>query len=101
VRGKRPNDDPMIEASRRWQRGEGSGFGRGRGRGNGRGDGGPTSPTTGRIGCNTIAGALTPQERKRHQEEGLCFKCHKKGPRVFQCPELKCMEAIGAPSKQK
>jgi hypothetical protein len=27
----------MVEASKRWQRGEGSGFGRGRGRGNGRG----------------------------------------------------------------
>jgi hypothetical protein len=26
---------------------------------------------------------LTPQERKRHQEEGLCFKCHKKGHRLL------------------
>jgi hypothetical protein len=31
---------------------------------------------------------LTPQNRKRHQEEGLCLKCHKKGHRVYQCPKL-------------
>jgi hypothetical protein len=22
---------------------------------------------------------MTPEERKRHMEEGLCFKCYKKG----------------------
>jgi hypothetical protein len=43
---------------------------------------------------------LTPQECKRHQEEGLFLKCHKKGRRLFQCPELKGKEAVGAPSKQ-
>jgi hypothetical protein len=32
---------------------------------------------------------MTPEERKHHMEEGLCFKCHKKGHRLFQCPELK------------
>jgi hypothetical protein len=26
---------------------------------------------------------LTPHERKRHQKEGLCFKCHKHGHRLF------------------
>jgi hypothetical protein len=26
---------------------------------------------------------LTLEERKRHIEEGLCFKCHKKGQRLF------------------
>jgi hypothetical protein len=26
-----------------------------------------------------IANAMTSEERKRHMEEGLCFKCHKKG----------------------
>jgi hypothetical protein len=31
--GKRPNDDSMLEASKRWQRGEGLRFGRGHGRG--------------------------------------------------------------------
>jgi hypothetical protein len=30
---------------------------------------------------------MTPEERKRHMEEGLCFKCYKKGHRMFQCPE--------------
>jgi hypothetical protein len=30
---------------------------------------------------------MTLEERKRHMEEGLCFKCHKKGHRFFQCPE--------------
>jgi hypothetical protein len=44
---------------------------------------------------------LTPQERKRHEEEGLCFKCHKKGHCPFKCPELKGKEAVGAPSKRK
>jgi hypothetical protein len=29
---------------------------------------------------------LNSEERKRHIEEGLCFKCHKKGHRLFQCP---------------
>jgi hypothetical protein len=32
---------------------------------------------------------LTSEERKRHIEEGLCFKCHKKGFRLFQCLGLK------------
>jgi hypothetical protein len=32
---------------------------------------------------------MTLEERKRHMEEGLCFKCHKKGHRLFQCPEWK------------
>jgi hypothetical protein len=31
-----------------------------------------------------IVGALTPKERKHPIEEGLCFKCHKKGRRLFQ-----------------
>jgi hypothetical protein len=26
---------------------------------------------------------MAPAERKRHMEEGLCFKCHKKGHRLF------------------
>jgi hypothetical protein len=26
---------------------------------------------------------MTTEERKRHMEEGLCFKCHKKGHRLF------------------
>jgi hypothetical protein len=28
---------------------------------------------------------LTREERKRHIER-LCFKCHKKGHRLFRCP---------------
>jgi hypothetical protein len=32
---------------------------------------------------------MTSEERKRHMEEGLCFKCRKKGHRLFQFPELK------------
>jgi hypothetical protein len=30
-----------------------------------------------------------------------CFKRHKKGHRLFHCPELKGKEAVGALSKQK
>jgi hypothetical protein len=26
---------------------------------------------------------LTSNEHKRHIDEGLCFKCHKKGRRLF------------------
>jgi hypothetical protein len=48
-----------------------------------------------------MAGALTPEERKRHIEEGLCFKCHKKGHRRFQYRELKGKEAMGAPSRKQ
>jgi hypothetical protein len=48
----------------------------------------------------SIAGALTLQQRKHHQDEGLCFKCHKKGHRLFHCPELKGKEAVGAPRKK-
>jgi hypothetical protein len=33
--------------------------------------------------------------------EGLCFKCHKKGHRFFQCPELKGNEPVDTPNKQK
>jgi hypothetical protein len=32
---------------------------------------------------------MTPEEHKRHMDEGLCFKCHKKGHRLFQCPAWK------------
>jgi hypothetical protein len=44
---------------------------------------------------------LTHEERKKHIEEGLCFKCHKKGHRLFRCPELKGKAAVGAPSKKQ
>jgi hypothetical protein len=44
---------------------------------------------------------LTPEERKKHIEEGLCFKCHKKGHRLFQCPELKGKAALGVPQSKK
>jgi hypothetical protein len=44
---------------------------------------------------------LTSEERKMHIEEGLCFKCHKKGHRLFQCPELKGKAAVRAPSKKQ
>jgi hypothetical protein len=44
---------------------------------------------------------LTPEERSRHIQEGLCFKCHKKGHRLFQCPELQVKEAMGASSKKQ
>jgi hypothetical protein len=44
---------------------------------------------------------LTSAERKRHIEEGLYFTCHKKGHRIFQCPDLKGKVARGAPSKKQ
>jgi hypothetical protein len=44
---------------------------------------------------------LTPEERKRYIDEGLCFNCHKKGHRLFRCLELKVKEAMGAPSKKQ
>jgi hypothetical protein len=44
---------------------------------------------------------LTPHERKRHKEEGPCFKYHKKGHRVFQCPEPKGVEPVDTLNKQK
>jgi hypothetical protein len=50
---------------------------------NGRGGRGHTSLSTSRIDFDAITEALTPQERTRHQEEGLCLKSHKKGHRVF------------------
>jgi hypothetical protein len=55
------------------------GFGRGGGRGRGsRGGKGRLPSNIGRIDFNAIARDLTREERKRHHEEGLCFKCHKK-----------------------
>jgi hypothetical protein len=44
---------------------------------------------------------LTPEERKRHMEEGLCFKCHKKGHRLFQCPDLNGIAAVDTTSKKQ
>jgi hypothetical protein len=41
----------------------------------------------------------TPHERKR--VEGRCFKFHKKGHRVLQCPEVKGKKPVGTPNKQK
>jgi hypothetical protein len=92
---KRNLEDPFEEASNVWKRNKG---GRGRGRGRGRGGGnnggrggnnGGRGQTFGREDFNSIANAMTAEERKRHMDEGLCFKCHKKGHRLFQCPEFK------------
>jgi hypothetical protein len=44
---------------------------------------------------------LTPAERKKHIEEGLRFKCHKKGHRLFQCHELKGKAVVGVPPSKK
>jgi ADP-ribose pyrophosphatase YjhB (NUDIX family) len=76
-------EDPLVGASKIWKR---NGGGRGRGRGRGRnqgGDRGKPSSNSGRIDFSAIANALTHEERKKHIEEGLCFKCHKKGHRLF------------------
>jgi hypothetical protein len=87
---KRNLDDLLVRASKIWKRNDG---GRGRGRGGGQGDNGGGRgrrfANSGRIDFSAIANALTSEERKKYIEEGLCFKCHKKGHRLFQCPELK------------
>jgi hypothetical protein len=44
---------------------------------------------------------MTSERRKRHMEEGLCFKSHKKGHRLFQCPELKGKAPMDAPQCKK
>jgi hypothetical protein len=44
---------------------------------------------------------MTPEERKRHMEEGHCFKCHKKGHRLFQCPEWKGKAPMEPPQSEK
>jgi uncharacterized membrane protein YgcG len=93
---KRNLEDPLEEASNIWKRNRsGRGRGRGRGRGGGHnggrggGNNGGRGQTFGRDDFNTLANAMTAEERKRHMDEGLCFKCHKKGHRLFQCPERK------------
>jgi uncharacterized membrane protein YgcG len=93
---KRNLEDPLDEASKigkrnRSSRGRGRGRGRGSGNNGGRGGGnnGGRGQTSGRDDFNTLAKAMTPEELKRHMDEGLCFKCHKKGHRLFQCPEWK------------
>ena len=85
---KRNLEDPLDEASKMWKRNRG-GRGRGRGRGRNGGNNGGRGQTFGRDDFNTLAKAMTHEERKRHMDEGLCFKCHKKGHRLFQCPEWK------------
>jgi hypothetical protein len=35
------------------------------------------------VDFGAIVGVLIAQQSNRHREEGLCFKCHKKGIRVF------------------
>jgi hypothetical protein len=44
---------------------------------------------------------MTPEERKRHMEERLYFKCHKKGHRLFQCPEWKGKAPMEPPQSKK
>jgi hypothetical protein len=86
---KRNLVDPLVGASKVWKR-NGGGRGRGRGRGgNNGGDRGQPSTNPGRVDFKTLADAMTPEERKKHMNEGLCFKCHKRGHRLFQCPEWK------------
>jgi hypothetical protein len=96
---KRNFDDPLVGASKVRKRNGGR---RGRGRGGGQGGGrGRPSSNFGRIDLSAIANALTSEERKRHIEEGLSFKCHKKGHRRFQCPDLKGKAHVGATSKKQ
>jgi hypothetical protein len=57
--------------------------------------------TSSRVDFNTLANAMTHEERKRHMEEGLCFKCHKKGHRLFQCPEWKGKAPMEPQSKKQ
>jgi hypothetical protein len=98
---KRNSDDPLVGASKILKR-NGSGRGRSRGRG-GNHDGGRGQPASNfsRIDFSAIANAMTPHEHKRHMEEGLCFKCHKKGHRLFQCPELKGKAPMKVPQSKK
>jgi hypothetical protein len=44
---------------------------------------------------------LTPEEGKKHIEEGRRVKCHKKEHRLFQCRELKGKAAVGVPQSKK
>ena len=98
---KRNSDDPLVGASKVLKR-NGGGRGRGRGRGGNQGGGrGQPSSNTGRIDFSAIANAMTAEEHKRHMEEGLCFKCHKKGHRLFQCPDMKGKAAVDATSKKQ
>jgi hypothetical protein len=86
---KRNLVDPLVEASKIWKR-NGGGRGRGRGRGgNNGGDRGQPSTNPDRVDFKTLVDAMTLEERKKHMDEGLCFKCHKRGHRLFQCPEWK------------
>jgi hypothetical protein len=59
------------------------GFGRGHDHGGNRRGRNRYYLSTSRINLNVVDGALIIKERKRHQEEGLYFTCHKKGHRVF------------------
>jgi hypothetical protein len=95
---KRDLEDPFVGASKTWKR---NGACRVLGRGGGQGGRGRPSQNTGRINFSAIATALTSKERKRHIEEGLCLKCHKKGHRLFQCLDLKGKATMGAPSQNQ
>jgi hypothetical protein len=92
---KRNLEDPLDEASKIWKRNRG-GRGRDRGRGRTRGNNGGRGQASGRDDFNTLSKAMTPEQRKRHMDEGLCFKCHKKGHRLFQCPEWKGKAPMGS-----
>jgi hypothetical protein len=85
---KRNLEDPLDKASNIWKRNRG-GRGRGRGRGRGGGNNGERGQLSRRDDFNTLAKAMTLEERKRHMDDGLCFKCHQNGHRLFQCPEWK------------
>jgi hypothetical protein len=43
---------------------------------------------------------LTPLERKRHEEEGVCLKCHKKGHCVFQCQKRRARSRSTRPTSK-
>jgi hypothetical protein len=57
------------------------------------------SSSSGRIEVSAIVGALTPKELQRHKGKGLCYKCHKKGPRVVPCPQRKEKEHVDISNK--
>jgi hypothetical protein len=65
-----------------------------------RGGRGGRRQAPGRGGSRGGEGSMSREDRRRHMDLGLCFRCHQAGHRVADCPGLQTTEASSKGGEQ-